>query len=355
MSLTRRPALGFRGLPAPDGGVVVTDLDGGSPAAAMLRPGDRLLAIDDLPVEHPRAIAVMLRGRRAGETVTLRLVRDGEPRFIQLVLTALPEETCPDAHVHYDSIQFSGGRLRTITTRPTAAAGRVPAVLLLPDLACVSQDFALAPGQPAQAIVAALAAAGVASMRVERPGLGDSEGGPCEALGWHDEVAMFRAGLAALASDPAIDPDALGLFGHGVGGTLAPAVGAEERARRVIVFGTCARRWSACVRRRAGPADVDANMLTRARAGRLERYTDELETVDLPAAWRALHADVLVLHGGRDERIDHADAHALADLLARRSTGATRFLEFAEIDHTLAPASPTLLAAIAAFAAGTGP
>ncbi|HEY0137308.1 MAG TPA: PDZ domain-containing protein, partial [Nannocystis sp.] len=255
MSLPRRPALGLRGLPAPDGGVLVTAIDAGTAAAAILRAGDRLLAIDDLPVDDPRMIAVQLRGRRSGDDVTLRFVRDGEPAEGRLTLAPLPEETCPEAHVHYDSIEVAGVRLRTITARPSAATGPVPAALLLPDLACASQDFALAPGQPAQAIVAALAAAGVASMRVERPGLGDSEGGPCEALGWRDEVAMFRAGLAALASDPAVDPDALCLFGHGVGGTLAPIVGAEERARRIVVFGTCARRWSACVRRSAGPAD----------------------------------------------------------------------------------------------------
>ena len=136
----------------------------------------------------------------------------------------------------------------------------------------------------------------------------------------------------------------------------SPIVGAEERARRIVVFGTCARRWSACVRRSAGPMDQDTlALLGRARAGRRERYTDELESIDLPAAWRSLTADVLVLHGGRDDFIDRDDAHALADLLARRSVGATRFREFAEVDHSLAPPSPALLAAIAGFAAGAGP
>ena len=50
--------------------------------------------------------------------------------------------------------------------------------------------------------VAALSAAGVATLRVERPGLGDSEGGPCEALGWWDEVALHRlVGVAPARAD----------------------------------------------------------------------------------------------------------------------------------------------------------
>ncbi len=277
-----------------------------------------------------------------------------------MVLEALPHETCPDGHVSYDSIEVDGVRLRTITALPVRRVGPVPAVLLLPDLACVSQDLALVPGQPVRAIVARLVAAGVASMRVERPGLGDSEGGPCEALGWHDEVNLHRVALAALASHSAVDPDQLCLFGHGVGGTQAPLVAAEERARRVIVFGTCARRWSACVRRSAAGRDGDplalAQLLTRARAGRSERYTDELEAIDLPAAWRALQADVLVLHGGRDDLTDPADARALAELLARRSHGAASYLEIADADRSLGcrsdPTAPddALLAAITEFA-----
>jgi uncharacterized protein len=360
MLLPRRPALGLRGVPAPGGGVDVAELRPGSASAALLRPGDRLRALAGAPLPDLPAIAAELRRHRAGDTVELRFDRDGHPHAVDLRLDYLPEETCPEAHVLYDSLDRPGGRLRTIAVRPPGP-GPHPALLLLPGLACASLDFALAPTHPLRPLVVGLAAAGVATLRVERPGLGDSEGGPCEALGWWDEVELHRAALAALAVTSWVDRDALGLFGHSVGGMLAPLVARGGPVRRICVFGTCARPWSQCVQRaaeRQAPlrGRPVAAMLAAAHTGRSERYIRELEATDLAAAWSALTGDVLVVSGGRDLAIDPADARALADLLARRPAGATRRLELGDLDHAMTrpdgAACERLPAALAGFARG---
>lgn len=363
MQLPRRPGLGVLGVTAPAGGVTVAALRPGSPAAALLEPDDRLLALADRPLPDARSLAAALRTLRAGERVPLRLVRDGHPRTVELQLEALPAEAYPRAHIVYDSLEAPPGRLRSITVRPPGP-GPHPAVLLLPGLACASVDFVVTPGHPLRPLVTALCAAGVATLRVERPGLGDSEGGPCEQLGWWDEVALYRAGLAALAGADWVEPGALGLFGHSVGGMLAPLVARATPTRRIAVHGSCARPWSQCVRRaaqrqaaRQGRAPAD--LLARADTGRAARFTAELEAVDLAAAWSVLNADVLVTAGGLDLAVDPADARALAELLARRPAGATHHLERPELDHAMTrpdgDACPALLAALARFFRGLGP
>ncbi len=305
--------------------------------------------IDERAVDHPRAIAALLRSRGVGDLVPLRFRRDDRPHSATLVLESLPQETCPDAQVTYASIVVEATRLRTITVRPTRP-GRHPAVLLLPGLACVSQDLAVTPDVGTRALVAALASAGIVTMRVERPGLGDSEGGPCEALSWSQELEIYRTGLAVLAGDAAVDPDNLGLFGSGVGGMLAPLVGADERARRIAVHATSARRWSACLRRAVGPTDRSDH--TDDASLRSELYTSELDALDLPRIWRAQAADVLVLQGPQDPRIDPADAPALADLLARRDVGTTFYRPHAVTDGDPGALAPAELTALAEFFRG---
>jgi len=363
MQLPRRPTLGLLGVTAQAGGVTVTALRPGSAAAAQLQPGDRLLALADQPLHGPRSLAAIMRSHRAGERVTLRLLRAGHPRTLDLLLDALPEETYPLAHVLYDSLESPGGRLRSITVRPHGP-GPHPAVLLLPGLACTSVDFVVTPSHPLRPLVTALTAAGVATLRIERPGLGDSEGGPCEALGWWDEVTLHRAGLAALAGARWVDPRAIGLFGHSIGGMLAPLVADAAPVRRIAIYGSCALPWSLCVRRAAQRQAVQhgrplADMLDRMSTGRVDRFAEELEAVDLAAAWSALATDVLVAAGGQDVAVDPADAHALADLLARRPAGATQHLERADLDHTMlrpdGAACAALLAAFARFFRGPTP
>lgn len=353
--LPRRPALGLRVEAVPGRGLVVVEIRPGAAADGPLRPGDLLRSFAGVAVHEPRDLAPLLRAVRAGERVRLELVRDGAARAVELTLDHLPHETCPRAHVLYDSLTVDGARLRTIFVRP-ATRGPCPALLLLPGLACASQDFVVSPAHPLRALVVALAAAGVATLRVERPGLGDSEGGPCEALGWWQEVAVFRAGLAALARMPDLAVGRLGLFGHSIGGMLAPLVAADGPVRRIAVFGTSALPWSQCVRSSARLAAARTGepvdrLVAGARTGRADRYTAELEAVDLAAAWSALTADVLVVHGGLDHVVARADASALATLLTARPSGRTRWLEIADLDH-MTTRQPDLAAAVAAPGSG---
>ncbi|MBA3546604.1 MAG: alpha/beta fold hydrolase [Nannocystis sp.] len=360
MPLPRRPALGLLGVTAPEGGVTVTALRPGSAAAAQLQPGDRLLALADQPLHDPRSLATILRSQRAGDRVTLRLLRDGHPRTVDLALDALPGETYPFAHVLYDSLDSTGARLRSITVCPQGP-GPHPVVLLLPGLTCTSVDFVVMPGHPLRPLVTALAAAGVATLRVERPGLGDSEGGPCEALGWWDEVALHRAGLAALAGAGWVDHRAIGLFGHSIGGMLAPLVARAMPVRRIAIYGSCALPWSLCMQRAAQRQAVQhgrslAHVLDRMSTGRVDRFSEELEAAELTEAWSALATDVLVAAGGQDVAVDPADARALAELLAQRPAGATQHLERPDLDHTMlrpdGAACDELTAAFARFFRG---
>lgn len=72
-------------------GLIVWSVDAGSPAeAAGLQPYDIVLAIDDEAVADAASANAILRSHRPGETVVLRVLRDGRERDIPLTLAGSP-------------------------------------------------------------------------------------------------------------------------------------------------------------------------------------------------------------------------------------------------------------------------
>jgi hypothetical protein len=84
VSLGTLPEFAFEGP-----GVKVEKIMPGTPAeAAGLRPGDLIVAIDDEPVESVRAYSDLLKSRQPGDTITIRLVRDGAELTLEATLVA---------------------------------------------------------------------------------------------------------------------------------------------------------------------------------------------------------------------------------------------------------------------------
>jgi S1-C subfamily serine protease len=78
-----RPAAGQ------EGGLLVSGLDEEGPAArAGVSIGDVVLALDGRPLAHPGELVPLLEEERIGATVSVRLLRGGEPREVALALGA---------------------------------------------------------------------------------------------------------------------------------------------------------------------------------------------------------------------------------------------------------------------------
>lgn len=98
--------LSFQGVDAPvaralrlpaQAGAIVTELDAGGPAArAGVREGDVIVAMDGRPIARASDLAHELGRRRPGEPVQIRVLRDGRPRDIGVVLDTLPSRDDDD-------------------------------------------------------------------------------------------------------------------------------------------------------------------------------------------------------------------------------------------------------------------
>ena len=172
--LQRRAWLGVA-LGPHDAGVLVTaTVDGSSAASAGLRAGDIIQAVDGRVVRDPPAVIAAVGRRVSGDTTRVEILRGTEAHTREMVLRPVPRETLPGANFEYAAVTLEdGSRLRTIVSVPTTA-GRHAAVMLIQGGGCGSVDVPMAPDTGPAGLLRTIASHGYVTMRVERPGCGDS-------------------------------------------------------------------------------------------------------------------------------------------------------------------------------------
>ncbi len=73
-------------------GVIVEGVFPGSPAAsAGLQSGDQLLVVGDQAIARPVDVVVAVQALSVGQSVTVKMMRAGQPRFARLVLVPKPD------------------------------------------------------------------------------------------------------------------------------------------------------------------------------------------------------------------------------------------------------------------------
>ena len=121
--------------------------------------------------------------------------------------------------------------------------GKAPAIFIIPGYTCSSIDQ-LPATHPYQRIVQAFDEAGFVVVRIEKSGLGKSKNTPtCEDCDLFDEIENFEVGLQKLKTFSFVDSNRVIIFGHSMGGIIAPALSAKHQVAGVAVYGTTAKSW----------------------------------------------------------------------------------------------------------------
>jgi pimeloyl-ACP methyl ester carboxylesterase len=249
-----------------NGLVIQRVLPGTSAGDAGFEPGDVILAVGGVSVSDFPAFLARMATTRAGDVLPFRFVRDGTRQERPVTLKEMPREQGDGYDVLYASVTSHGARLRTIITRPDGG-GRHPAVLLLQGgHTCFPIDNAVGEPSGFMRIAQDLARHGYVTLRVERPGCGDSEGGPLRDVDFDVELDGYIEALGALKQLDSVDAARVYLFGHSMGGIMAPLMAVRSPVRGIVVFGTTAETWFESVfmqRRRLASLDgteaVDLN------------------------------------------------------------------------------------------------
>ena len=153
-------------------------------------------------------------------------------------------ETAASYKVIYGSVKVNQDLQRVIVTVPNSK-GPHPAFMLIGGLGCYSVDFSDAGPhiESYKKIIEFMALQGFVTMRVEKTGMGDSQGQACAEQNFDRELAGYIAGIKALKSYSFVNAERVSIFGHSIGGVIAPLLIEQVPVHAAIVMGTLAERW----------------------------------------------------------------------------------------------------------------
>jgi len=239
-------------------------------------------------------------------------------------------------------------------TLPKAARGPVPCVVTITGSGLEDRDEALpmVPGyRPFRQLADALGRRGVATLRLDDRGFGDSGGDPSRASS-ADFADDVRAALAWLRARPDVDGRRLGLLGHSEGGLIAPLVASTDSLLRALVLISAPARTGRRVLEAQNRYRVEHDSGLSA-AGRDSLVQEAMRNVDSLAAgspWLRffldhdplavvprVHAAVLIVQGETDRQVEAAQADELAAALRAAGNREVTERRLPGLDHLLLP------------------
>jgi pimeloyl-ACP methyl ester carboxylesterase len=374
--LPRRADLGASlSTPPGKGPTVVRFRPGSALEAAGLKVGDEITELTTSrparmagdPLRDSEAFGSFVRSARAGDEVRIKVARAGAPE-VRVKLPALREEKIDGVDLVYGSARSEKGyRVLTITSRPKGVTGKLPVAVFIPWLSCspVENPFDAKDGWTTM-LRTVMRDGGVQLVRIEKPGVSDSEGPDCSETDLDHDMAAFRAGIRAALADPGADPNRLILFGGSVGGALVPILAREFKARGIIATGGFTRTWYEHMldieRRRLtfsgmNPGEVNSGMRALGtlydrvlnggespgkvlaekpswkpywddepdrQYGRPTRYYRQLQALDVEEAWHDVTVPTLIVWGEFDWIMGRDESDRAAAILGGKATYVVR-------------------------------
>jgi dipeptidyl aminopeptidase/acylaminoacyl peptidase len=266
------------------------------------------------------------------------------------------------------SMPSNGFSLAGTLSRPAAASGKLPAVVLVGGSGPTDRD-GLAFGVPILGEIAgALADAGFLVVRYDKRGIGQS-GGRAESASLSDYADDVRAAIKFLERRPDVDTKRIAAIGHSEGGAVALiAAGKEKRIAAVAVLATAgvsgaeiilAQQQRLLNRSTMSPEEKRAKVDAQKRiheavisgkglellAPEVRRAVDNVEYQSLLTADPAkivpeVRQPWLVVQGGLDSQVDPSNADRLEALARmRKNARPVEVVKVPDVNHLLVAAT----------------
>lgn len=290
---------------------------------------------------------------------------------------ARPREHFQNAELLYDWVSNShGDKLRTFITKPKNSGGKVPVLFFVGWLSCDSVEYAQGETDGFGALILRLIdRSGYATVRTEKPGVGESQGTPCEKSDFQGELEGYQAAFDSMGKYEFLDLDRVIVIGLSNGGGFGPVVPRRHRVRGYIAAGSWGRTWyehmidNEGVRLTSeGKSAAEVNDAVKVftqfydlylihgqtpgealrqhpqwkdlwydsaegQYGRPATFYQQLQSLNLGEVWQSVDAPVLVIRGSKDTIMSRADSSAIAETVNRVHPGRARYVEVEGMTH----------------------
>lgn len=214
----------------------------GTFAALGVQKGDIITELNGNKIISMEAYTKSTTSLRTDDMVEVKFIRDQKNKEVKGKAVMRPFEQSDIADIQYDWVKFREGFLRAITRKPKNKTN-LPAILLIPGYGCGSIENYMSSYNGK--LLTEWLKAGYAVVTIEKSGLGDSYNcAPCSEVDLKTDIESFDAGYAYMEQLPFVDKSKLYIWGHSMGGLIAPEVAKRHQPKGVMVFGTTFRPWS---------------------------------------------------------------------------------------------------------------
>lgn len=372
-TLARRGILGVSTIDSKGGVSIAAVLPSLPGEAAGLRRDDLIGTVDGAVVANNADFLKKLR-RNAGETVTLGITRAGSPLTVRVTMAEALKEHDPDVDTRYDALTIDNSLRRVLVSAPRGIRGKRPAVLLIGGIGCFSIDVASIPEDAYTRLAHDLSKRGFVTMRLEKSGVGDSQGPPCATVDFNTEAASYGVAFDALRRDRHVDPAHVYVVGHSIGTVIGPRLALQKPVAGLVVADGVARNWLeyelSNSRRQeelsgSDPAAVDKALsakedcmhrllVEKETESKIERerpecadynsypapaaYMQQLASLNMAQPWTNVAVPVFAIYGSADFVTDEADHRRIVDIVNQSRPGNARLVVIPGMDHHLTPA-----------------
>ncbi len=204
---------------------------------------DIIIEVDGILLKDDEVWSEISYGLRANKATNIKALRDGQVFEATVEFNPLEQEKHAGIDTYYEEITSSYGiTQRTIITKPKKP-GRQPAIVLIGGLSCSSiETYPGRKGNWVQTIKDLVEKSGMVVMRIEKPGVGDSEG-DCGQSDFITDIEGYKAAIKNLKTKPYVDSSRIVVYGSSMGSALAPFLANEFNLAGVISDGTFFKTW----------------------------------------------------------------------------------------------------------------
>lgn len=226
-------------------GIELTEVKNDTPLyKAGLRKGHIIYALNDIKITSRPALDDLTDSLVAEKPYSITFLKNSGLSKASVTFSPQPKEQYDGVDVIYDEIYNPYGYYqRTIISKPKNRTLPMPAIIIIQGLSCSSIEYL--PGRKSnfiRTITDIVAKSNMVVMRIEKPGMGDSQGN-CSLTDFKSELQGYELAIEQLKKMPDVDSKRIVIFGSSMGSALAPYLAEKFELNGVVAEGTFFRSW----------------------------------------------------------------------------------------------------------------
>ena len=207
-----------------------------------VKQGDVLTKLNGTSVSTIQHVLTITGDLYEGDIVEAEFYSNNSKKNKSTALLGRPIEVFENGDVTYGEVVYEGNVLRSILVTPKQVQ-KAPVVYFLQGYTCGSVET-VSNDNPTKKLMKDWVDAGFAVYRVEKPGVGDSKSSKhCMEISFDEELTAFKEGYKDLLKQDSVDTDNIFMFGHSMGGVIAPLLNQMKSPRGILTYGSIAQNW----------------------------------------------------------------------------------------------------------------